>query len=1173
MKRRKAAALLLSMALISGMTLRFALAASAEESIPEEDSLDIIQESGSWEQQTGETFAEEPAIEEPPVEEQYIEEPPVALPAVEEQYTGEQPSQLPSPEEEPTAEPAEESPEEPPEEPAEESPEEEPAEEPPEEPHCQLWLSLMECGSLDQLTYLLWISPPGELEAMSEQELEQLEEQIAYLESLESYDTPTVEWEEPAEGEVIYPSADCPWAAPFGAAVEGPVRRLKAAKARGAEGDSGMVLDKTAQANPDGSVTIELEAFATGSKVISEISRDVPTDIVLVLDQSGSMGDPFGAVTDDSYVCCGLRSNSENYADGGLWYPLPDGGYGLVAVTKSQLTEYEPIPPDTVNYNGGSGDYYSQRSRLWQKVDGEYERVTLQWSNRNRSYTYTFADGSTVISYGAESSPDFGDRGPLYSSQTGDYIYRYTCTVGESLLELGTSIGDNTVMELELFHLYEEGASITRLEALKSALWSFASQVESKAAGADAVQGTADDIDHRVAVLGFARGNQNSGTRYYNTELFIGGSQYRYDQGAQSMYPEAFQPMNTPEGRGAVSAAIGALDAYGSTFTNLGVDMAAGVLDANPVPAGESRNRVVIVFTDGVPGISGFDYDIAYSAIDRGDYCKSGCGATVYTVGVFQGADASSSGDPYGSDSQRANWFMQQLSSNNGAAQLPGYYLSAADADTLTGIFQQISQYIETGGSATTLSGETVIRDIIAPAFTLPEGADESSVTVETYSCTGEDSWVKNTDSMGAAVTVSDGQLAVSGFDFADNYVGTVTEGESVSYRGSKLVIRFDVIPRPGFLGGNNVMTNSAAGVYADAAAQEPLLLFPRPAVNVPIPDIELSVTDKNVYLLGSLTAAQLMENASVAVGGAVIDLSRQSENYGLEPWQSEYVDISVRLLDGGVDLAGYEALTEDEGFSLSLTVSPKETALSASSGDAAQEKTGYSDGKVSVFLPILSFIDSRVWYGDSLPLDYTGNLKQTRWVHGETVDTDTVMSGAAPELRLSFTPEPDKTQGGLVACKENIGVDVQVFADEAEVTAYADFRHIPCEGAECALPEGSRFLLHVNTCSLTLRKLGGNANEPYVFSILRDGAPYTEASVPGGGSVTLYELPTGCYTAAEDEGWSWRYGADDGGAVQLSGASPTGEISCLNTGNGRIYWLNGYSGVAANVRGLEGGE
>lgn len=54
---------------------------------------------------------------------------------------------------------------------------------------------------------------------------------------------------------------------------------------------SGMQVSKTATRNDDGTYTITLEAYATGSQVTSTITEDIPTDIILVLDQSGSMAD------------------------------------------------------------------------------------------------------------------------------------------------------------------------------------------------------------------------------------------------------------------------------------------------------------------------------------------------------------------------------------------------------------------------------------------------------------------------------------------------------------------------------------------------------------------------------------------------------------------------------------------------------------------------------------------------------------------------------------------------------------------------------------------------------------------------------------------------------------------------------------------------------------------
>jgi hypothetical protein len=101
--------------------------------------------------------------------------------------------------------------------------------------------------------------------------------------------------------------------------------------------DNGMEISKTAKANADGSYTITLEAYATGEKFISEVTEDVPTDIILVLDQSGSMDDAFDTITKDSYSERN-NSNMENYPyrqNGGsdnIWYQLSDGSFVRVSM-------------------------------------------------------------------------------------------------------------------------------------------------------------------------------------------------------------------------------------------------------------------------------------------------------------------------------------------------------------------------------------------------------------------------------------------------------------------------------------------------------------------------------------------------------------------------------------------------------------------------------------------------------------------------------------------------------------------------------------------------------------------------------------------------------------------------------------------------------------------------
>ena len=94
------------------------------------------------------------------------------------------------------------------------------------------------------------------------------------------------------------------------------------------------------------------------------------------------------------------------------------------------------------------------------------------------------------------------------------------------------------------------------------------------------------------------------------------------------------------------------------------------------------------------------------------------------------------------------------------------------------------------------------------------------------------------------------------------NYVGTVTNNGSVTYRGHKLVIRFSVKPQPGFLGGNNVPTNAGAGVYENKDSETPVREFPQPTVNVPIP---VSYTHLDVYKRQGILSPCTIWNLSIS--------------------------------------------------------------------------------------------------------------------------------------------------------------------------------------------------------------------------------------------------------------------------------------------------------------------
>lgn len=961
------------------------------------------------------------------------------------------------------------------------------------------------------------------------------------------------------------------------------------------EPDSGMKISKTATANADGSYTIMLEAFATGSTVITEQKTDIPTDIVLVIDQSGSMNDPIGGYTYTAYRTGGYNSrnyhNDEYYPlrhNGGsenLWHKLNNNEY--IAVSVEQKMAYTAI-------SGWSNrKYYDNQNSLYCLVSGEYKSVAVRREGHLFSadeYWYTMDGQQILYTTGDSSIPNFGQYAPLYQSVK-KYTYSYTLNGVTTVIE--ESFGDGSSPDTQFYRRdYSSSAGGTRLNALKNAATTFANAVAAKAAGADGdISTPADNVNHRIAVVGFASGQYYNGTNYNygNTEVFVGSNQYKYGSAAQGQYGNAFQDMNTSTGVGNVSASIGTLSADGGTLTNLGLEMGNGIFGANPIAEGEKRNRVVILFSDGVPGWSGYDSNTANSAITQAETAKNTYGATVYSIGIFPGADATSAGNQNGNETEKANWFMQQVSSNNGTPQSPSYYLSAADAGTLNSIFQQISDQIETGGTTSTLTSDAVVKDIISPQFTLPAGTTAANITVETYACTGKNAnddytWSNNNSTMGATASISGDQVNVTGFNFSENYVGTVTENGNTTYRGHKLVISFKVQPKAGFLGGNEVYTNTSAGIYENNTAENPLLTFDRPTVNVPIQDVTVTAKDKNVYLKGEVTAEQLKNGATVKVGGVALDLSKASDTtkpWGLEPWQTEYVDITVTVKDkdgNAIPADGLKALTDDTTYTIKVTVTPKTTGSTGSAGTPATEKFGENTpaANIYVFKPELTFKDSTAYYGETVPAnnDYSSNYvaNSEKWKNGGKYSTDdgVQMIGTKPTLDITYTPDESKLEGGKYT-KQDVPVSATVKIGTENVNEHTTFVHQDCTTAcgweNPATPGTPAFLIHIQTCTLSITKQGGADNESYVFDVLKDGEKYSEVTVWGNSTETLVELPVGTYTISENAGWSWRYSANNGGSAALTAQNPTGSITCVNTKNNN-QWLNGFSEVVRNIFG-----
>ena len=414
--------------------------------------------------------------------------------------------------------------------------------------------------------------------------------------------------------------------------------------------------------------------------------------------------------------------------------------------------------------------------------------------------------------------------------------------------------------------------------------------------------------------------------------------------------------------------------------------------------------------------------------------------------------------------------------------------------------------------------------------------------------------------------------IFVSGFSYKDNWCGDHTENGVITFHnGKKLIIQFTITPKDGFLGGNDVLTNGAeSGIYDKDGTL--VKLFEQPTVNVPIQPVTVTAADKNVYLNGTVTAAELKDSATVKCGNVALKLGET--NYGLEAWQNAYVDIEAGLKDkdGNALTGDYTNLTEDTTYTVSAKVAPKTVGESTTEkGPAATEQAGEDEGAINVFKPELTFKDGSAYYGEDVVTDFSDNqVGETVWKHGNTLSTAVTMLGTEPTLDITL--EADQVENGKYT-KEDAAVKATVKIDGTDVTDYTTMLHQDCSG-DCdwetpAKTGDPAFLIHVKTCTLDVTKVGGAAEESYVFDVYKDDEKYSEVTIWGNSTETLYELPVGTYTIKENTGWSWRFTPKYSAKVTLSAAKDEGEITCTNQLE-KNKWLNGFSTVVRNIFGSD---
>ncbi|MFA6947517.1 MAG: VWA domain-containing protein, partial [Eubacteriales bacterium] len=341
--------------------------------------------------------------------------------------------------------------------------------------------------------------------------------------------------------------------------------------------------------------------------------------------------------------------------------------------------------------------------------------------------------------------------------------------------------------------------------------------------------------------------------------------------------------------------AVDALTASGSTRTDYGMQYAYASL-TNAVSTGYDRNKVVILFTDGVPTEnSSFNKTVANSAVSYANDMKN-YGAGVYSISIANGSGSSieysdeltfdeNNNLNSGNENVAMNRFMQYVSSNyakrtaalgvetytaRSAASgdktdltKDSYYLTTSTSDGLLNIFQQISSSINTSNVA--LSSATALSDSVSDYFTFADGIAEG-VTVSKVPKTA-DGWgtpviiYQNGSAVansGISVAISGKTISVQGFDYAANYVSQTLKN-SGDY-GYKLVVAFGIAADNNYTGlytDNGIVPTNKPDAEAPALSDGGLV---KP--NGSKPTWEFGLPTVNLAASGTITVTKTADDA-----------------------------------------------------------------------------------------------------------------------------------------------------------------------------------------------------------------------------------------------------------------------------------------------------------------------
>ncbi|MBQ9165575.1 MAG: VWA domain-containing protein, partial [Oscillospiraceae bacterium] len=592
-----------------------------------------------------------------------------------------------------------------------------------------------------------------------------------------------------------------------------------------AEGEvetEGLTMSKTATLEEDGTYTIDLSAYSTGSTTTQSIKAGVPLDIVIILDQSGSMAykltSDSAATSESEARYYKLRTEVKNFVDSiaanAAEYKV-EHRVSLVGFANGNSTGTSN--PSLSHTSPGSNANYWMNTGIF--IDGKLKNYGADKRNSDHQLTADDYKKSLVTIPEPGVVPDARANAYANIAANGGTYTEYGLTMAANVFANNeqrdyTDANGNAAKSQRVVILFTDGASNSTDNA--------------NIAGAYTLKNTYGAKVYTVSMLSSENEVLNYMSSNYPTISSTSDTQttttYEAVYGDEILTSETYYINDN------------------GTYTEVKYGTFTDSYSYTPITGNPSTSETYYILED-----NGGYTEVVYK--------YGGWYRTWFLIGVLLGKVDPSTVQFYTRDEGVAytGWYYESWGNNvkvqpksssadsvntqfykkvvtgGVTASDTKYYTNINNMSDLGNIFTNIVEDVTSSSTSVTLDAPAYLQDVLADGFVLPAGVPTSNVEVKTYAMTTDGTtYTQGAETITAyslkVESVTNG-IKVSGFNYSTKYVSTGHAGEILKVKITGILPTDDAITNA------IIDTNdSTSGIYGkDASGEEVSFPFEQP--------------------------------------------------------------------------------------------------------------------------------------------------------------------------------------------------------------------------------------------------------------------------------------------------------------------------------------------------------